>query len=118
MAGGAFTGTDDWEEVQRKKDKRLQSSAVRGVLDGFQETLSMSGRHLFVALAVDRKEAQQMDKKEKLDPRNLHLAKEGVILEDSPAARDMPAADLAKRLRDWQVTTVSIQALLSTVSVG
>ena len=27
-AGGAFTGTDDWEEVQRKKDKRLQSSGA------------------------------------------------------------------------------------------
>ena len=43
-AGGAFTGTDSWEQVQRKKDKRLQGSALRGVLDDFQETLSMSGR--------------------------------------------------------------------------
>jgi hypothetical protein len=101
-AGGAFTGTDSWEQVQRRKDKRLQGSALRGVLDDFQETLSMSGRHLFVALAVDRSEAQHLEPKEKLDKRNLHLAKEGVILEDSPQAKDMPAADLAKRARDWQ----------------
>ena len=39
---------------------------------------------LFVALAVERKEAQHLEPKEKLDKRNLHLAKEGVILEDSP----------------------------------
>jgi len=60
------------------------------VIDGFQETLSMHGRHLFVALAVDRSLAQNMEAKEKLDPRNLHLSKEGVILEDSPQAKDMP----------------------------
>jgi len=62
-AGGAFTGTESWEEIQRKKDKRLQGSAVRGVIDGFQETLSMHGRHLFVALAVDRTLAQNMEGK-------------------------------------------------------
>ena len=103
-AGGAFTGTESWEQVQRKKDKRLQSSAVRGVLDGFQETLSMFGRHLFVALAVDKKQAKELGaaEKQKLDPRNLHLAKIGVVLEDSPEAKNMPAADLAKRMRDWQ----------------
>ena len=103
-AGGAFTGTESWEQVQRKKDKRLQSSAVRGVLDGFQETLSMFGRHLFVALAVDKKQAKELGaaEKQKLDPRNLHLAKIGVVLEDSPEAKNMPAADLAKRVRDWQ----------------
>lgn len=89
-AGGAFTGTDSWEEVQRKKDKRLQGSAVRGVLDDFNETLSMNGRHLFVALAVDRTKVDTLEAKEKLDPRNLHLSKEGVILEDSPEAKNMP----------------------------
>jgi hypothetical protein len=34
--------------------------------------------------------------------RNLHLAKEGLILADTPAAKGATPKDLAKRLRDWQ----------------
>ena len=43
--------------------------------------------------------------------RNLHLAKEGLILADTPAAKGATPKDLAKRLRDWQVISVNMECI-------
>ncbi|XP_058806860.1 RNA-binding protein 28-like isoform X2 [Phymastichus coffea] len=52
--------------------------------------------------ALNRKEVTEKkeDKKKKMkDSRNLYLVKEGVILASSPAAQDVSASDMARRLQ-------------------
>jgi nucleolar protein 4 len=72
-AGAAFTGSEDWEQIQRKQDRKKSSSAfLRGTIqDEFQSTLQMHGRHLFVAFAVDRQTSEKLvaQEKEKIDRR-------------------------------------------------
>ncbi|XP_077213938.1 RNA-binding (RRM/RBD/RNP motifs) family protein isoform X1 [Tasmannia lanceolata] len=61
----------------------------------------MKGRTLTVLKALDRNSAHKIEvekkKNEDHDPRNLYLAKEGVILEGSPAAEGVSAYDMSKR---------------------
>uniref|UniRef100_A0A2P2LC57 RRM domain-containing protein n=3 Tax=Rhizophora mucronata TaxID=61149 RepID=A0A2P2LC57_RHIMU len=61
----------------------------------------LKGRQLKVLKALDKKSAHDKElekaKIEGQDHRNLYLAKEGVILEGSPAAEGVSASDMAKR---------------------
>ncbi|XP_058748117.1 uncharacterized protein LOC131620942 isoform X2 [Vicia villosa] len=61
----------------------------------------VKGRQLKVLKALDKKTAhdkeQEKEKNEVHDHRNLYLAKEGLILEGTPAAEGVSASDMAKR---------------------
>ncbi|XP_019152686.1 PREDICTED: RNA-binding protein 28 [Ipomoea nil] len=61
----------------------------------------LKGRQLKVLKAVDRKTAQDKElektKKDDHDHRNLYLAKEGLVLEGTPAAEGVSANDMSKR---------------------
>ncbi|XP_021286016.1 RNA-binding protein 28 [Herrania umbratica] len=61
----------------------------------------LKGRQLKVLKALDRKSAhdkeQEKAKVEEHDHRNLYLAKEGLIVEGTPAAKDVSANDMEKR---------------------
>ncbi|XP_058190726.1 uncharacterized protein LOC131307963 isoform X4 [Rhododendron vialii] len=61
----------------------------------------VKGRQLKVLRALDKKSAQnkqlEKTKKEEHDHRNLYLAKEGLIVEGTPAAEGVSASDMSKR---------------------
>ncbi|XP_028081662.1 RNA-binding protein 28 isoform X2 [Camellia sinensis] len=61
----------------------------------------LKGRQLKVLRALDKKAAHDKDlektKKEDHDHRNLYLAKEGLIVEGTPAAEGVSASDMLKR---------------------
>lgn len=61
----------------------------------------IKGRTLSVLKALDKKSAEKREmekrKKEDDDPRNLYLAKEGLIMEGTPAAEGVSAYDMSKR---------------------
>ncbi|XP_052200158.1 uncharacterized protein LOC127806721 isoform X2 [Diospyros lotus] len=61
----------------------------------------LKGRQLKVFRALDKKSArdkeQEKAKKEEHDHRNLYLAKEGLIVEGTPAAEGVSASDMSKR---------------------
>ncbi|KAL4317932.1 hypothetical protein GQ457_18G017280 [Hibiscus cannabinus] len=61
----------------------------------------LKGRQLKVLKALDRKSAHNKElekaKAEEHDQRNLYLAKEGLIVEGTPAAKDVSASDMEKR---------------------
>ncbi|KAK2998552.1 hypothetical protein RJ639_024311 [Escallonia herrerae] len=61
----------------------------------------LKGRQLKVLKALDKKAAHDKDlektKKEDHDLRNLYLAKEGLIIEGTPAAEGVSASDMSKR---------------------
>ncbi|CAH9076636.1 unnamed protein product [Cuscuta epithymum] len=63
--------------------------------------IPLKGRQLKVFKAVDKKTAQDKElektKKEEHDHRNLYLAKEGLVLEGTPAAEGVSAGDISKR---------------------
>ncbi|CAH9055312.1 unnamed protein product [Cuscuta europaea] len=63
--------------------------------------VQLKGRQLKVFKAVDKKTAQDKElektKKEEHDHRNLYLAKEGLVLEGTPAAEGVSAGDMSKR---------------------
>ncbi|CAN0906292.1 RNA-binding protein 28 [Linum grandiflorum] len=63
--------------------------------------ISLKGRQLAVLKTLDKKEAHDKEvaktKIESQDQRNLYLAKEGLILEGTPAAKGVSAGDMAKR---------------------
>ncbi|CAG7906850.1 unnamed protein product [Brassica rapa] len=63
----------------------------------------LKGRQLSVMRAVDKKSAQDIGlektKEKNLDHRNLYLAKEGQILEGTPAAEGVSAEDMDRRRR-------------------
>ncbi|KAK9286920.1 hypothetical protein L1049_015327 [Liquidambar formosana] len=70
----------------------------------------LKGRQLTVLKALDKKSAHDKDlqktKIEDHDHRNLYLAKEGLILEGTPAAEGVSANDMAKRqMLEAQKTT-------------
>lgn len=83
-------------KVDKHTQRKLMSMGNSGILLG--------GRRLIVALAVDRNEADRLNKegeKKREDKRNLFLAYEGTILEGDNAAEGLSAADLAKRKKAW-----------------
>ncbi|KAG8473677.1 hypothetical protein CXB51_035518 [Gossypium anomalum] len=61
----------------------------------------LKGRQIKVLKALDRKSAHDKElekaKAEEHDLRNLYLAKEGLIVEGTPAAKDVSASDMEKR---------------------
>ncbi|XP_022869951.1 RNA-binding protein 28 [Olea europaea var. sylvestris] len=61
----------------------------------------LKGRQLKVLRTLDKKtaqdKAQEKSQKEVLDHRNLYLAKEGLIMEGTPAAEGVSASDMSKR---------------------
>ncbi|XVE93695.1 hypothetical protein REPUB_Repub01dG0216300 [Reevesia pubescens] len=61
----------------------------------------LKGRQLKVLKALDRKSAHDKElekaKVEERDQCNLYLAKEGLIVEGTPAAKDVSASDMEKR---------------------
>ncbi|XP_071930703.1 uncharacterized protein [Coffea arabica] len=61
----------------------------------------LKGRQLKILKALDKKAAQdkvsEKTKKEDRDHRNLYLAKEGLILEGTPAAEGVSVSDMSKR---------------------
>ncbi|XP_076897698.1 uncharacterized protein LOC143551063 [Bidens hawaiensis] len=61
----------------------------------------LKGRPLNVMRALDKKTAQNREAekkiKEEVDHRNLYLAKEGLILEGTPAAEGVSESDMSKR---------------------
>jgi len=63
--------------------------------------ITLGGRVLNIALAVDRNSASELQERNKVkqaqDKRNLYLANEGNIRADSEAAKAMPPAELEKR---------------------
>ncbi|EPS69034.1 hypothetical protein M569_05733, partial [Genlisea aurea] len=73
-------------------------SAANGKADS---AIFIKGRQVKVLKAVDRKTANDKSlekaKKEETDHRNLYLAKEGLILEGTPAADGVSASDMSKR---------------------
>ena len=68
--------------------------------------ITLDGRVLNIALAVDRESASTLQEKNKeksnQDKRNLYLANEGNIRADSEAAKSLPAAELEKREKSFR----------------
>ncbi|KAM1151744.1 hypothetical protein FF1_034453 [Malus domestica] len=85
----------------RFKTKDGASSAVSAGNAESGLGITLKGRQLTVLQALDKKSAHDKElnvaKKEDLDHRNLYLAKEGLILEGTPAAKGVSASDMLKR---------------------
>ncbi|KAF5443906.1 hypothetical protein F2P56_036425 [Juglans regia] len=77
------------------------SAAVTAANVGSGLGICLKGRQLTVLKALDKKSAHDKElekaKNEVHDPRNLYLAKEGLILEGTPAAEGVSASDMSKR---------------------
>lgn len=73
--------------------------SAASVVDGLG--VFLKGRQLKILKALDKKAAHDKDlqktKKEDNDHRNLYLAKEGLILEGTPAAEGVSVGDMSKR---------------------
>ncbi|MCD7462959.1 hypothetical protein HAX54_049683 [Datura stramonium] len=73
--------------------------SAASVVDGLG--VFLKGRQLKILKALDKKAAHdkelQKTKKEDNDHRNLYLAKEGLILEGTPAAEGVSVSDMSKR---------------------
>ncbi|GJV93207.1 RNA-binding protein 28, partial [Tanacetum coccineum] len=74
----------------------------------------LKGRQLKVLKALNKKEAHEKEvekmKKEEVDHRNLYLAKEGLILEGTPAAEGVSESDLSKRRSLEQKKATKLQS--------
>lgn len=74
----------------------------------------LKGRQLTVLKALDKKSANDKElhksKIEDHDHRNLYLAKEGLILEGTPAAENVSASDMAKRQALQVQKTLKLQS--------
>ncbi|XWS67858.1 hypothetical protein CRYUN_Cryun04dG0041000 [Craigia yunnanensis] len=72
-----------------------------GEVESFLPVLHPVTKQLKVLKALDRKSAHDKElgkaKVEEHDHRNLYLAKEGLIVEGTPAAKDVSASDMEKR---------------------
>eukprot|EP00457_Paulinella_chromatophora_P002099 gb/GEZN01002103.1/.p1 GENE.gb/GEZN01002103.1/~~gb/GEZN01002103.1/.p1 ORF type:complete len:832 (+),score=143.65 gb/GEZN01002103.1/:137-2497(+) len=86
------------EPKNARKNRRIAGDVSSSVSPGIE----LCGRQLIVTLAVDRDEAAKLTDqgvKRRADKRNLYLAREGLINEDSVAAEEMSKGDLAKRTK-------------------
>nr|GEW22314.1 RNA-binding protein 28 [Tanacetum cinerariifolium] len=74
----------------------------------------LKGRQLKLLKALNKKEAHEKEaekmKKEEVDHRNLYLAKEGLILEGTPAAEGVSESDLSKRRSLEQKKATKLQS--------
>lgn len=76
--------------------------------------ITLDGRILNIALAVDRQQATTLQeankaKKVKEDKRNLYLASEGRIRPDSEAAKSMPPVELERREKAYREKKKKLQ---------
>ncbi|CAB4320450.1 unnamed protein product [Prunus armeniaca] len=96
------------------KTKDAASSAVSAGNAASGPGISLKGRQLTVLQALDKKSAHDkesnMAKKEDLDRRNLYLAKEGLILEGTPAAEGVSASDMLKRQMEERSKMMKLQS--------
>ncbi|MED6155897.1 hypothetical protein PIB30_009673 [Stylosanthes scabra] len=87
------TGFLKFKTTEAANDAIKASNAASGIL--------LKGRPLKVLKALDKKSAHNKElekaKNEVHDHRNLYLAKEGLILEGTPAAEGVSASDMLKR---------------------
>lgn len=74
----------------------------------------LKGRQLKVLKALDKKSAHNKElektKKEDHDHRNLYLAKEGLIVEGTPAAEGVSATDMSKRQMLERTKAIKLQS--------
>ncbi len=92
---------DAYAASSNHKDKYKKGKSAN-IKDG---AIRLDGRDLSLARSVDREQSktlQETNKTTNKDKRNIYLAREGVILADSPAAADLTKADLAKRIAGWK----------------
>lgn len=101
--------------VTEQKRVNIGSKSFRSVIQDNQGGgITLGGRVLSVALAVDRDEAHKLQednktKKIKEDKRNLYLAREGAIRADSEAGKSLSKAELAKRTKAEQEKKQKLQ---------
>eukprot|EP00050_Salpingoeca_kvevrii_P002350 m.191224 g.191224 ORF g.191224 m.191224 type:complete len:516 (+) comp10592_c1_seq1:4188-5735(+) len=91
--GTAFVKYSDQESAQK---------CLKAASDKLAGNIWLDQRQLHVSLAVNRDEASKLKnnttkEKGKVDRRNLYLAREGIILEDSPAFATLPKSVRQKR---------------------
>ncbi|KAK6916606.1 RNA recognition motif domain [Dillenia turbinata] len=92
-------------------DAAVSASNVAGV------GISLKGRQLTVLKALDKKSAHEKEfqkkKTEDHDHRNLYLAKEGLIVEGTPAAEGVFASDMSKRKKSLDMNVQNICIILT-----
>ena len=87
--------------VKKGKVKDNNNPLERFVTNDIERGISLHGRRLWVDIAVDRNEAQKLKKGNiNNDRRNLHLAKEGIILSEENAAK-LNKVELRRRVEAW-----------------
>ncbi|KAH9920029.1 RNA-binding domain-containing protein [Epithele typhae] len=98
-----FAETVGAESLAVKKNPfKLPSLLTPDPSASMAQNLVLHGRTLGVSCAVTRDEASKLKEagerqREKADKRNLYLLREGIILPNTPAAENMPAAEVEKR---------------------
>jgi len=90
--------------VESKAKNKSKIGKKRGIMS-IPHGIQLNGRILNIALAVDRAEAQKRFTEKKMqreDKRNLWLTREGLILPEDEAAKELNKADIEKRLRAYK----------------
>ena len=85
---------------KENKENKKSSSSSSSLLSSMNETgLTLDNRQLNITLAVSKNAAQSFitSTNQKLDKRNLYLAREGVILSSSDAAQSLNDEELKRR---------------------
>jgi nucleolar protein 4 len=100
------------EKLRKKKSDALKSIALEGV-----GGLWIQNRLINVSLAISRAQAHELaDQSSDLNKRNMNLAQEGLILENSSAAKDVSKSDLERRAKLWKETKTKLTLPNYTVS--
>ncbi|KAL5790992.1 hypothetical protein ACOSQ2_005880 [Xanthoceras sorbifolium] len=90
------------------------TAAVSAANDASGLGIILKGRQLTVLKALDKKSAQEKalekTKTEDHDQRNLYLAKEGLILEGTPAAEGVSDNDMSKRKTLYESKMTKLQS--------
>ncbi|KAI1798244.1 RNA-binding domain-containing protein [Ganoderma leucocontextum] len=92
--------------VIKKNPFKLPSLLTPDPSASIARNLVLHGRTLDVSRAVTRDEASKLKEdgerqREKADKRNLYLLREGIILPNSPAADQLPPAEVEKRTQSF-----------------
>jgi len=86
-------------KLANKEDTQKKTSVIVTSNSG----IYLDGRQLNVTIAVDKQAASKLTKtKDKVDKKNLYLAREGLILPDSEAGQQLSKEDKAKRAAAYQ----------------
>ncbi|KAI4376067.1 hypothetical protein MLD38_013862 [Melastoma candidum] len=93
-------------------DAAIAAVSVASIKSG--AGIFLKGRQLNVLKALDKKSAHEKEveksKTEDQDHRNLYLAKEGLILEGTPAAEGVSESDMIKRKRLQEQKTTKLRS--------